>query len=130
MRLRVTPGTSTGKPALSAASRAMLAPCSPMGETHPKTTSCTSAGSTPARRAASHNTCAIRSSGVTLLSAPPGLPTPTGVRTAEPVYRRIREAVALLAALGPDPAAAVHAEGLPDRGQDAGPGRPGGADRP
>ena len=44
MRLSVTAGTSTGKPASSTASRPMLAPCSPAWLTQPVTTSSIFAG--------------------------------------------------------------------------------------
>jgi hypothetical protein len=46
-RLIVVADTSSGQPAASTALRAMFAPCSPICETQPTTTSPTSPGATP-----------------------------------------------------------------------------------
>src|SRR5437867_7799935 len=80
IRSRVVPHTSTGKPAISAALRAMLNPCSPSWSTQPRMTSSISAGSTFTRATRSFSTSAARSSGRTSESLPPF--RPTAVRTA------------------------------------------------
>src|SRR5712691_6138371 len=79
-RFTVVPGTSIGKPAISAAARAIFMPCSPVCVTQPATTSSTCAGSTPARLTTSRKASASKSSGRTGLSLP--LRRPIAVRTA------------------------------------------------
>ena len=69
-RFTVAAGTSTGKPASSAAMRATLRLSSPAWLASPSSTSSTSAGSMPMRRAASPTTVAARSSGRMVDSAP------------------------------------------------------------
>ncbi|SKU89782.1 Uncharacterised protein [Mycobacteroides abscessus subsp. abscessus] len=71
-----------GSPAASAAQRAVLELCSPTCPTAPLITSSISAGSIPVRSTSSRIACACRSTGCTPESEPPGLPLPTGVRTA------------------------------------------------
>ena len=78
-RFTVMPGTSLGKPASSAARRATLRFSSPAPLALPRMTSSTTAGSSPSRATSSCSVSAARSSGRTLDSAPPYLPT--GVRT-------------------------------------------------
>ena len=80
MRSSVVPHTSTGKPAMSAALRAMLNPCSPTWSTQPITTSSTSRGSMFTRATSAFRVSARRSSGRTPASLPFFLPT--AVRTA------------------------------------------------
>ena len=82
-RLTWTPATVSGRPAASAAVRAMTAPCSPTGETTPSTMSSTCAGSSPGlRRRTSSMSPVVRLIGLTECSAPVFLPLPRGVRTA------------------------------------------------
>src|SRR3954454_17430957 len=82
-RLTCTPATVSGNPAISAAVRAITAPCSPTGETTPSTMSSTSAGSRPGlRRLTSSMSPVVRLTGLTECSAPVFLPLPRGVRTA------------------------------------------------
>src|SRR3954469_24359525 len=76
----VVPGTDSGQPAASAASRPTLPACSPTWLTQPQKTSSTTPGSRPARCTSASRTCADRSTGWTPESPPPRLPT--GVRTA------------------------------------------------
>ena len=79
----VTPVTSSGKPAASAAFRPTLKACSPTCETAPQMTSSTIAGSMPVRSTKPWSTIADRSTGWIPLSAPfSALPMPTGLRTA------------------------------------------------
>src|SRR3990172_5681300 len=80
IRSSVVPHTSRGKPAIRAALRAMLNPCSPTWSTQPTTTSSTSFGSTLVRATTSLSARASRSSGRTPDSLPFFLPT--AVRTA------------------------------------------------
>jgi hypothetical protein len=70
-RLTVMPGTCSGSPASSAAMRATLRLSSPAWLAHPRMTSSTVAPSMPARSMAVRMAIAARSSGRTLLSAPP-----------------------------------------------------------
>ncbi len=79
-RFTVTPGTSTGSPAMSEAIRATLRLSSPAALVQPITTSSTAPGSSPVRATAASITRAARSSGRTVDSAPPY--RPMGVRTA------------------------------------------------
>src|SRR3954463_15632035 len=79
-RSMVVPGTDSGQPAASAASRPTLPACSPTWLTQPQKTSSTTAGSRPARSTSAPSTCADRSTAWTPDRAPPRLPT--GVRTA------------------------------------------------
>src|SRR4051812_4408732 len=82
-RLICTPATVSGSPAASAAVLAMTEPCSPMGETTPRTTSSTSAGSRSGlRRRTSSMRPVVRLIGLTECSPPVFLPLPRGVRTA------------------------------------------------
>src|SRR6185436_14979781 len=78
-RLIVSPGTSTGSPALRPACLATFMPM-PACSTHPMTTSPMSAGLTFARAIASRITTAPRSTADTSLRAPPN--EPIGVRQA------------------------------------------------
>ena len=78
----VVPGTDSGKPAARAALRAMLTPCSPTWETQPQMTSSTSGRVDAGPRDERVEHVADRSPGCTPDSDLPGLPTPTGVRTA------------------------------------------------
>src|SRR5436309_3265041 len=75
IRSSVVPQTSSGKPALSAALRAMFMPCSPTWSTQPITTSSTSAGSILTRSTRALSVSARRSSGRTPASLPFFLPT-------------------------------------------------------
>ena len=80
MRSSVVPQTSSGNPAISAALRAMLNPCSPTWSTQPITTSSTSLGSILTRSTSALSVSASRSSGRTPASLP--FFRPTAVRTA------------------------------------------------
>src|SRR5215210_504900 len=80
MRLRLTAGTVTGKPASITPSRPIFAPCSPAWVTVPFMTSSTFSGSSPARSRSPSRVCARRASGRTSRKAPPAFPN--GVRTA------------------------------------------------
>ena len=80
MRSSVVPQTSSGKPAMSAALRAMFRPCSPSWSTQPMTTSSTSAGSIFVLSTSAFSVSARRSSGLTVESLP--LRLPTAVRAA------------------------------------------------
>src|SRR5215207_2210022 len=80
MRLRLTAGTVTGKPASITPSRSMFAPCSPAWVTVPFMTSSTFPGSNPARSRSPSRVRARRASGRTSRKAPPAFPN--GVRTA------------------------------------------------
>ena len=80
-RFTVVPGTVTGRPASNAAMRAVLRLSSPAWLAAPIITSSMAFLSTDGlRRINSRNTKAAKSSGRTLLSAPPNFPI--GVRTA------------------------------------------------
>ncbi len=81
-RLICTPATCSSQSATSAAVLAMSAPWSPTGVTQPRTMSSTCAVSSWLRRCTSRSRPAIRSTGLTLYSAPSFLPLPRGVRTA------------------------------------------------
>src|SRR4051812_34588199 len=81
-RLMVIAGTESGTPARKPTWRATLRPCSASGCAHPSTMSSMTAGSTSARRSASRETCAARSSGRVFLKTPRGA-RPMAVRTAE-----------------------------------------------
>ena len=82
-RLSCMPGTVSGRPALSAAILAMLAPWSPTGVTQPSTRSSTRLGSSFAFRASvSCISPTTRSIGLTECSEPFVLPLPRGVRIA------------------------------------------------
>jgi hypothetical protein len=82
-RLSCTPATVSGRPAASAAARAMSPPWSPTGVTTPSTTSSIAAGSSVGNRLRSSwirpTTSAI---GLTSYSEPEALPRPRGVRIA------------------------------------------------
>ena len=80
IRSSVVPQTSSGKPAMSAALRAMLKPCSPSWSTQPMTTSSISAGSIFVLSTSAFSVSARRSSGRTVESLP--LRLPTAVRAA------------------------------------------------
>src|SRR5258705_1473796 len=82
-RLTVCPGTSTGKPASSAAIRATLRLSSPAWFVQPRITSSRRAGSKETRSTAPRTAMAARSSARTSARAPPA--RPTGVRTAETI---------------------------------------------
>src|SRR6267142_2830155 len=91
-RLTVCPGTSTGKPASSAAIRATLRLSSPAWFVQPRITSSRRAGSKETRSTAPRTAMAARSSARTSARAPPA--RPTGVRTAETIRAsRIQEHV-------------------------------------
>ena len=82
-RLSCTPATVSGRPAATAAVRAMSAPWSPRGDTTPSTMSSISAGSRPGiRRRVSSIRPVISETGFTPYSDPVGLPRPRGVRNA------------------------------------------------
>ena len=70
-RLTVMPGTSSGRPASSAARRATLRLSSPAWFAAPRMTSSTASRGSPARATASPTTSAARSSGRMPASAPP-----------------------------------------------------------
>src|SRR6266850_1061949 len=80
MRFNETPGTFTGNPESSTASRAGLAPCSPASVTVPSITSSIFCGSICDRLMSPSSACASNLSGRCSRSAPPRLPN--GVRTA------------------------------------------------
>ena len=69
-RLTVVPATVIGSSARNATSRAMLRPCSPSGMAQPMITSSMVPGSILVRSTSAATTCAARSSGRTLTSAP------------------------------------------------------------
>ena len=69
-RLTVVPAVAIGRCASSAISRATFMPCSPSGKAQPTITSSTSSAGTPVRAISASTTCAARSSGRTLASAP------------------------------------------------------------
>ena len=79
-RRRCVPATSSGRPALSHALRAMLKVCSPTWLTQPPITWPTSAGSMPDRSMTVRCTVASRSTGCTVASPP--LRRPSGERAA------------------------------------------------
>ncbi len=82
-RLTWTPATVSGRPAASAAVRAMSAPWSPTGVTQPSTMSSMAAGSRPGWRAVSSSSSpTTRLTGLTRCSEPFALPLPRGVRIA------------------------------------------------
>src|SRR5690349_840771 len=83
-RSTVTPGTSSGYPAASHDSRAMLPACAPIASTQPAITSSTAAGSTSTRSNNPRHPAAPRSTGCTPASEP--LRLPTAVRTASMTY--------------------------------------------
>jgi hypothetical protein len=80
MRLRLTAGTVTGKPASITPSLPTFAPCSPAWVTVPFITSSIFSASNPARCKSPSSVCARRASGRTSRKAPPLLAN--GVRTA------------------------------------------------
>src|SRR6056297_224692 len=85
-RSMLTPVTDSGSPAASAALRATFALCPPTWLTHPQMTSSIASGSTPLRCTSASMAMADRSTGWMSESAPfPGLPIPTGVRTASTI---------------------------------------------
>jgi hypothetical protein len=81
-RFTVTPPVVTGRPARSAAWRAMFWPVAPSGRAQPRITSSTSAGSTPARSTALAITWPARVAPCVLLKAP-RYALPIGVRAVE-----------------------------------------------
>ena len=83
-RSMVTPGTSSGNPAASHDSRAMLPACEPMASKQPAITSSTAPGSTSVRSNSPRHAAAPRSTGCTPASDP--LRLPTAVRTASMMY--------------------------------------------
>ncbi len=84
-RFTVWPGTSTGRPARSAATRATFIPASPSGNAQPRITSSTRRASTRVRSSRARMTEAARSSGRTSRSFP-FFALPPGVRTAARMY--------------------------------------------
>src|SRR5438045_7762126 len=82
-RLSCTPDTVSGSPALIAAVLALSPPWSPIGDTHPSTTSSTRLGSRFAcRLSVSCISPTTRSTGLVVWSDPFDLPLPRGVRIA------------------------------------------------
>ena len=78
-----SPATTSGRPAASAAARAMTPPWSPTGVTTPSTTSSIAAGSSAGnRRRISWISPTTSEIGLTSWSDPDGLPRPRGVRIA------------------------------------------------
>jgi hypothetical protein len=69
-RSTVMPPTVTGRPARSAASRAMFGACEPCGRAQPMMTSSTSAGSSRARSTACRMACPASVGESVLLKAP------------------------------------------------------------
>src|ERR1700742_4947156 len=80
----VTPGTSSGYPAASHDSLAILPACPPMASTQPAITSSTAPGSTSTRSNSPRHPAAPRSTGCR--PARPPLRLPTAVRTASMTY--------------------------------------------
>src|SRR3954465_5360854 len=83
-RSTVTPGTSSGYPAASQESLAMLPACGPIASTQPAITSSTAPGSTSTRSNRPRHPAAPRSTGCTPASDPFRLPT--AGRTASTTY--------------------------------------------
>src|ERR1700761_7483359 len=78
------PGTASGKPARSAATRPRLLPVAPSGKPTPRMTSSTSAGSTPARATACATACPASVAPCVWLYAPRNA-RPIGVRATETI---------------------------------------------
>jgi hypothetical protein len=83
-RLTVMPAVVTGRPARSAAWRAMFCPAAPSGSAQPMTTSSTSPGSSPARLTACAMTCPPIAAPCVLLNAP-RYARPIGVRAVDTI---------------------------------------------
>ena len=77
----VMPATVCAHRASSTAVRAMSAPCSPIGVTHPSTTSSTSDVSRSLRSCSASSSVRSSHTGVAWCSEPSFLPLPRGVRT-------------------------------------------------
>ncbi|KOV29956.1 hypothetical protein ADK58_08735 [Streptomyces sp. XY152] len=94
-RFSWTPATVSGRPASTAAVRAMSDPWSPSGFTTPSTMSPTAAGSRPGKRPrVSWIRPTTRSIGLVPCRAPPALPRPRGVRIASYTYASVLTSVA------------------------------------
>ena len=83
------PGTVSGQPASSSASRAMSSPWSPARIPLPAITSSTSAGSNPMRAPSACRHCASNACGWMPCNAPSGRPLPRGVRTASRIHASV-----------------------------------------